>query len=103
MDEKDQAREPVVKDTYDELIQILSTINVINDLLDECYHIINEDFKEFVPQPRVEDVVETNLRFGMHKLATAINQELFTIEEKVRRIIYSLVAERPKTNKQEID
>ena len=39
---------------------------------------------------------EPNLKYGMTKLADTINDELDVIGEKVAKIIYSLVFERPK-------
>ena len=93
---ENEMREPVVKDCYDKLVKTLSKIDTIQNLLDECYHIINKNFNEYKPKAYPRPCPQPNLRYGMVKLATFINSELLVIEEQVQKIIHSLVSDLPK-------
>jgi len=95
--ESEVSREPVIKDCYDKLLKALSRIDEIKHHLDECDHIINKNFNEFEKRlVYTKYSPEPNLKYGMTKLADTINDELDVIGEKVAKIIYSLVFERPK-------
>jgi len=92
-------REPVLKDSFAILLDMLDAIDDIWERIDLLHAMMDVSFEEWEPKPACRPVHERNFRFGMYALSNHIISELFDIKLSLDKLIYKFVTDKPSSIK----